>query len=346
MVSANSVLVFSLGLTVGLLVNVSVFNSYGAAGLQVPVKPCNCEPCNCEPCNCLPCNCLPCVCTESPQASVPKTPKIGRGLYWFGGDIKNLLLHDDLPKHLKSLPIVDVGVHDGSDFTLPAARAGHKVYAYEPTGVKYKKILKTLQSNDIPFTDDLTAFRRPEAKGVLLRRNVACSGHSGSAMFTTSTHGGGVVNSLYSGALPKADIAKSVRENVTLVTLSEDLKEEKDGLLLLKMDCQGCEYHGLLGARDYIKSHKVYVIFLEFFSKGLQAADKQAPERLLDLLTIDLGYQCFDARSPKHSKEHVVSGPLSLKDFAAKYHFDERLTKKYGGYGRFTDLLCTKFDLL
>ena len=344
--SAKSVLLFSFGLAIGLLVNVSLFNAHGVAGLQVPLKACACAACSCEPCNC-----PQCVCSESQAASQAASqavpPRIGRGLYWLGGSIAHLLQHNNLPEHLKRLPVVDVGVHSGSDVTLPAARAGHKVYAYEPTGAKYKKILKTLETSNIPVTDDLTAFRRPEARGVLLRKNVACSGHSGSAMFTTSTHGGGVVNSLYSGALPKEDLKNSVRENVTLVTLSEDLKEETDGLLLLKLDCQGCEYHGLLGARDYIKSHKVYVIFLEFFSKGLQAADKHAPERLLDLLTTDLGYQCFDARSPKHAKEdNVVSRPLSLQDFAAKYHFEERHTKKYGGYGRFTDLLCTKFDLL
>ena len=136
-----------------------------------------------------------------------------------------------------------------------------------------------------------------------------------------------------------------MQENVTLVTLSDDLKEEEDGLLLLKLDCQGCEYHGLLGARDYVKSHKVYVIFIEYSTKGLQAADTEAPLKVLTLLTVDLGYQCFEAQTTLHSRA-LVSRPMSLKDFAARYHYDSSQGKKWGSYGKWTDLLCTRFDLL
>ena len=250
-----------------------------------------------------------------------RRPKIGSGLiYLTGGSIvqsegKNmpLLFYKGLPSHLKNLPIVDVGVHDGTDYTIPSAQAGYRVYAYEPTGWKYERVLGELKKRNITVTDELDAFRRGQAR-VLLRRQVAAGQAPGVAELTTSVSGGGALNSLYQAAIPK-DAAQLKRENVTLVTLSEDLKGEKEGVLLLKMDCQGCEYNALLGARDYIKTHKVYSIFFEFYSKGLQAAGVE-PLKLLELITVDLGYDCFNMRQG-------TPQPISLEDFARMYRYFE-----------------------
>lgn len=169
---------------------------------------------------------------------------------------------------------------------------------------------------------------------MLLRKGVAAGEKPGTATFTSHVGGGGDLNSLYPGAIPRLGF-KQQQENVTIVRLSEDLKEEAQGLFLLKMDCQGCEYHALLGAKEYIQSHKVYNIFFEFYSKGLQAAGVE-PLQLLELLTVDLGYSCFEMR-------YGTAEPMSIDAFAASYRYEK--TQK-DPYGRFTDLLCTRLDLL
>jgi FkbM family methyltransferase len=40
--------------------------------------------------------------------------------------------------------VVDVGVFEGFDFTVPAAKAGHTVYAFEPVPKKHPKIQKNV----------------------------------------------------------------------------------------------------------------------------------------------------------------------------------------------------------
>ena len=176
-------------------------------------------------------------------------------------------------------------------------------------------------------------FRKSRSPGVLLRKGVAAGEKQGTASFTSHVGFGGDLNSLYPGAIPQLGF-KQRKENVTIVTLSEDLKAEEE-IFLLKMDCQGCEYHALLGAKEYIQSHKVYNIFFEFYSKGLQAAGVE-PLQLLELLTIDLGYTCFEMRFGSQP-------PMSLEAFAASYRYEK--TQK-DPYGRFTDLLCSRLDLL
>ena len=77
--------------------------------------------------------------------------------------------------------------------------------------------------------------------------------------------------------------------------LSDELVNETEGVYLLKIDAQGHDMHVLRGAADYIRTHPVYVILLEF-SPMLMKAGGVEPLDLLHLLYDDLGYQCFDAR--------------------------------------------------
>ena len=86
----------------------------------------------------------------------------------------------------------------------------------------------------------------------------------------------------------------------------------------------------------------MYIILLEFNCKGLLAAQVQ-PLQLLQLLQHELGYQCFETQSEQihlSGARTVGSMALSLEEFARKY------SKPGGGFGRWTDLVCTKFSLL
>mmetsp|Transcript_18426 Transcript_18426/g.30488 ORF Transcript_18426/g.30488 Transcript_18426/m.30488 type:complete len:403 (-) Transcript_18426:137-1345(-) len=279
----------------------------------------------------------------------------GKALF---GDAQLLpaLLWKDLPQEFRRLPIVDVGSHDGIDFTIPGAKLGHRVYAFEPTPKKYANILnninrvKTEEGANISHTDQAAGFRHAEPGSILLQQAVAVSEKPGFANFTVTDAQSGVGNSLSDKALPGWMRQRSTQVNVTLKALSNVLKNEDNGLFLLKIDSQGHEYQILKGAEKYIKTHPVYLILLEYFPKGIVGGGVM-PIQLLKLLTEQLGYQCFDVRYPGEHPIKFENGKVrsrTIQEFAdlTKNIDTPEKAARVHGYGFFTDLLCTRFDLL
>lgn len=254
-------------------------------------------------------------------------------------DTLPLLTNPMLPQRFRRLPIVDVGANDGRDYTLPAARLGHRVYSFEPTPSLYDKMLQRISSEpNLTHTSSLAGFEVARPGSVFLERGVAVSNRSGTATFTASVKGGGTANSLNGvRALPRTMRRHISATNVSLTTLSHVLSNEERGVFLLKIDAQGHEYHILQGARAYIEARPVYYILLEFYPKGLRAGGVD-PISLLRLLTTDLGYQCFDLRCNPRRAGH---GARTLDAFVRAYP-----AVAANEFGSWTDLLCTRFDLL
>ena len=115
------------------------------------------------------------------------------------------------------------------------------------------------------------------------------------------------------------------------------LRHERQGVFLLKIDAQGHEYHILRGARDYLASHPVYYLLLEYYPKGLRAGGVD-PLDLLRLLQHELGYQCFDLRCTGAKPHHRA---LTFEQFIRQYP-----SVTANPHGTWTDLLCARFDLL
>lgn len=259
-----------------------------------------------------------------------------------------------LPERLRLLPIVDVGTHYGLDLTIPAAQHGHRVYAYEPTPSVYNELVTNMRRKNLTSTRSIEFFHGRVGKEGLRRqvllRPVAVSNTTGVANLTTSWAYSGVANTLSGPAgLPPSYVSmpgtfvKTLRVNT--VRLSDELAPEKDGVFLLKIDAQGHELHVLRGAEEYIRSHDVYVILLEFSPFLLKAAHVD-PMELLTLLTVDLGYQCFDGRRLQsrgfvHRERDTLS--MTLEQFVAAYSAE---TTKKKRFGEWTDLLCVRLDLL
>ena len=115
------------------------------------------------------------------------------------------------------------------------------------------------------------------------------------------------------------------------------LAEEDKGLFILKIDSQGHEYHVLQGCVQYIRTHPVYYILLEFYPKGLRAVNIE-PLTLLQFLHYELGYQCFDLG--RKARNH---GAMELSAFVTYYGKPDT---RIGSYGRFTDLICVNFAVM
>jgi len=242
------------------------------------------------------------------------------------------LIDSPFSARYRRLPVVDIGTHDGSDCTIPAAKQGHRVYSYEPTPLLYDRLVRTFTRKGVAHVRKLDGFRKAPPGHVLLRKAVACSDKEGFAQFTVAPKAL-VGNSLNADAIPKFMTTGATQVNVTLRTLNEDLKAEDKGVFLLKIDAQGHEYHILRGGAEYIKTHPVYIIFLEYFPKGL-LAHKVDPKDLLMFLTDELGYTCFDPR-------YQGAASRTFDQFIA-----DNFRKKGPSWGLFTDLACFRFDLL
>jgi FkbM family methyltransferase len=248
----------------------------------------------------------------------------------------------------RNLPVVDIGTNVGQDLTIPAAQLGHTVYSFEPTPATYDKLLRNLGHHNISFSRDLrdqnlqrehrqqrtTVDKGNARRGHVFALNMAVSNRSGVAVLVQDRVGG-FSNSLNgAAALPRNWNHSTVSVNVA--TLDSILQHEEQGLFLLKIDSQGHEYHVLTGALEYIKTHPIYAILLEYYPKGMAAAGVD-PLDLLYLLYGQLGLQCFDI-GPL-----AAETSLSLEDFAQKA-YPVVIGTPY--FGRWTDLLCLNFRLV
>jgi hypothetical protein len=97
------------------------------------------------------------------------------------------------------------------------------------------------------------------------------------------------------------------------------------------------EYHILQGARAYIRAHPVHYILLEYYPKGLRAGGVN-PIDMLRLLQHELGYQCFDLRCNPGGRG---AGARTFEQFVRAYP-----AMAANEFGTWSDLLCTRFDLL
>ena len=253
-------------------------------------------------------------------------------------EIMSLLSSNAVPKTWRRLPIVDVGTNDGTDFTMPGSKVGHRVYSFEPSPVVYARMLRNLQQNGISVANDSVGFRRAKA-GTVLPTHAAVSNVTGSAPFLvaerTTLDRSGKASSLSADAIPRGSRIRTV--TVPLVTLDRMLAEEDKGLFILKIDSQGHEYHVLQGCVQYIRTHPVYYILLEFYPKGLRAVNIE-PLTLLQFLHYELGYQCFDLG--RNARKH---GAMELSAFVTYYGKPDT---RIGSYGRFTDLICVNFAVM
>jgi FkbM family methyltransferase len=242
------------------------------------------------------------------------------------------LTYGSLGQKYRGLPVIDIGAHNGLDYTIPAALLGHRVYSFEPTPSKYANIVAGMgrHRNITHYTSPLRFHAAPPGS-VLLRPATAASNRSGYQNFTITSALDGVGNSLVAGALPGYMKKNSEQVEVELVTLDDVLRHEHHGVYLLKIDSQGHEYHILQGCQQYMRTHPVYMIFFEYYPKGLLAHGTD-PITLLEFMR-HRGYTCFNIRdSPV--------GALSFEEFVAKYPATDH------GWGKFTDLACIRLDLL
>src|ERR1700682_5259764 len=148
-----------------------------------------------------------------------------------------LLLRKILPECSEGL-IVDVGAHIGCYVLEIRSHSKLPIVAYEPAPA----IVDLLKANAI-----VNGLKDVEIRGV------ACGDQKGSISLDAD-----VVSSISrpgesQSVVPNGDNANKTQ--VPVVTLDEELSGEAR-VSLLKIDCEGFEYHVLSGAREILRSHR------------------------------------------------------------------------------------------
>ena len=236
------------------------------------------------------------------------------------------ILSSTLPRFYRSLPIVDVGAHTGGDLIVPAALRGHRVYAYEPTPRTFHALVGNLRRSNISFATKPRGFRNATA-GTVLVRHAAVSDRSGFATLLQSPVYGGVANTLGGdAAMPASYLQGAYRRNVSTVRLDDELKEEVDGVFMLKIDSQGHEMSVLRARCDELEVHEVRggvnVNELEepVLSQQRRAVRSAARTRATwREAAVDAAVDA-QARGASHCSHAEVGSPVPLPERGARTH--------------------------
>jgi FkbM family methyltransferase len=189
----------------------------------------------------------------------------------------------------EGMVVVDIGANIGH-YTLEAARrvgkAG-KVFAFEPEPHNFSLLCRNIEANGYQNVVPV---------------QMALSNRTGAARLTLSPDNLGghhFENSRENG--------KAVTVGVT--TLDEYMREERQGIDVIKMDAEGAEMGILEGMKGILIANPDLILFTEFFPEAMRAAGHE-PEGFLKTL-MESGFRVGILDQSSARIEALPEGPLS-----------------------------------
>ena len=249
------------------------------------------------------------------------------------------MLHELLGKQPNGL-VLDVGSFDGSD-AIVFARAGHRVWSFEPSPGKVEPIRRRIKSK----------LSARQAANVTLYP-WALSNATGTAAFVVNK-AGNKANRMFRGQLGSAQDSLGAPlwtlDNATTVVVEvpvrriDDIVPSNHSVLLLKVDAQGYDHHVLLGARQLLTQKRVSVVVAELSPLLMPGGFAAAAEMVRYLHA--LGYQC--TRCCECPETCCGSGTKARSSIPAIQYaadlgaVDKGVTIRGGvNVGRWDDLVC------
>jgi len=216
-------------------------------------------------------------------------PKYGLCTHGYGDVVSSFFLRDGFWRDCQPLPpllarlqkgfdvknptVVDVGANIGSCAVWLAVSNHAKVFAFEPMSLNLEMLRVSIQFNGLE--DDIVLI--PSGAADINSSQVLYSEHGnlGNSVIMRSSQNHGPA---------QQDVLKRARQwgtqTITTQLIDDTVKEH---VHLMKLDCQGCEYKALLGARALLKTHGVDIVRTEFDPSFLRAQG-DSPLSLLELL--------------------------------------------------------------
>ena len=157
------------------------------------------------------------------------------------GDFFTGVLFDDEYEQIdfSNKTVIDIGANNGDTPIYFAMRGAKQVIALEPLPANYEFLVKNIQLNNL----------EPTITPIL----AACSSKKGSTKVLSTKKG---VN-FYSGDLDSDGI------EVPIISLTDILKNCEKNNLILKFDCEGCEYDTILNT-EYSTLQKFEQIIISY----------------------------------------------------------------------------------
>lgn len=252
--------------------------------------------------------------------------------------------------------VIDVGVYWGDDFTVPAARAGHTVYAFEPTRDKHPRIRANVEAAGLIAVDvNLTACAAagkcgavaPSAPVMLFRAAAGERTRTASIVVTANWQGerdptghfGGLDTLLNEETVKYSPFSEEVPE----VRVDEVFPPDLD-VYVFKIDAQGFDGVVLRGSEDLFASNRVSIVVIEFWPAEMARTSVSASETLEFLGRHN--FLCFDWGGDVTKGVHLNVLPLEPLTGTAYVREFPSLDHLTFGSGPFTDLICVHRNLL
>ena len=191
--------------------------------------------------------------------------------------------------------ILDIGANTGLYILLLRLYSSLPIIAYEPDPFLFKLLNQTISYNGIEN---------------IATKNLACADAKSELTFAMGINSSVLAENV-SGTTPatgpasesswdeEALVSQSGNAiiKVPTVTLDEDLAD-LSSIALIKIDCEGYEYHILKGAKKLIERHRPF-LFLELHPTML-GNFQHTPEDVIDFLKpcYDLQYWCYQHHWP------------------------------------------------
>ena len=241
--------------------------------------------------------------------------------------------------------VVDIGVNTGEDFAVPAAAAGHKVYAFEPVRRKFahvEKLLAALHGNfTVGHLDPSAAVRAaleapvgqpppppPPAPADVTLVWAAAGSEPGFVAMKQHAEDGSMDH------IDSERGAGSAGANVPMVPLSAVVPLDAR-IYLLKVDTEGHDGQALRGAEPWLRRGAVDFVYFEM-NPALMERAKFGAVATLDYLA-QFDYACMEATLSQKME------PYLLRTANAAEYIEHRLPwygkPTYGG-GPFSNVLC------
>jgi hypothetical protein len=189
-----------------------------------------------------------------------------------------------IAKHPDYDVVIDVGVHSGLDYTIPAYKLGYTVFAFEL--VNWGQFINSSAHHGLREGDNYTIVR--VTPGSVPKIDTRRRPHI--YYFQAGASDKNVAASVR-GLQDMAQSLQNTSGELALVRL-DDVVSLDEKVLILKTDTQGHEPLVFAGAKKLLASRRIPIVQLEFWPQGMKANGLDAYEMLTFLY--DLGYQCFD----------------------------------------------------
>jgi len=295
---------------------------------------------------------------EEKKISQPAPPSLPKKVFHFLketglslGNMKVPLFWDDVDQQT-GLLVVDVGACDGSDWSIPAVlKRNHIVLAFEPMHGNRIRFKQQIAANNLdsrvieisaPTTTTVAAITSivndssiPAKKsGHIYLFPYAVSDHVG---FTTMYSSGELASIQSQDFHPDTwGFGNAKTESIPMLTLDTVISQD---VHLLKIDTQGNELRVLLGARQLFTHHRVNMVTMEFWPKGMPGGDSDAL-KILEFMW-EFGFMCFDLSSNHHIPPTRPSDFEGfVKQFSLINKVDPQASLPNDAFGLWDELLC------